>query len=134
MTDKYSREAPPPPEERWCLGTPDPETIQEHTYRTALPEGDILVHRFEQDDRDRLHGYAVMHMTWSGKGLEQVVRIDTRHQEVHLHQFGRGGVELSRRCLRIIQSLRDIEEGYDEALELITENWEEHKRRWQRGN
>ena len=133
MTDKYGRSSIPQIE-TWAWGTPDPETIQEYTYSTVLPEQDILIHRFEMDDRDRILGFAMMHMTKGSKGNEQVVRIDTRHSEVHLHQFGQGNVQISRRVLRNIRELKDVEVGYDEALDVITENWEEHKRRWQRGH
>lgn len=132
LIDKY-RNVPPRAEEKWCWGTPDPDTIQEHTWRAPLAGGDIIVHRFEQDDRDRLLGFALIHMTKTENGFEEVARIDTRHEEVHLHQLKKGGSELARTVVRTIQSHEDVERGYDEALELITENWEEHKRRWQRG-
>lgn len=133
LTDKYRRSVTTQTV-AWTWGTPDPETIQEYTYSALLPEQDILIHRFEMDDRDRILGFAMMHMTKGPKSNEQVIRIDTRHSEVHLHQFGCGNVQLARRVLRIIREQRDVEVGYDEALDVITENWEEHKRRWQRGH
>jgi hypothetical protein len=93
-----------------------------------------VICRFEQDDRDRLEGFAVMHMTQCGDQQEEVARVDTRHQEVHLHIFGHANYQLSRSVLRIIQTQQDVEDGYDEALDVITESWQEHKRRWRSGH
>lgn len=62
-----------------------------------------------------------------------VAELDTRHGEVHIHQYRQGNIRTGRRVLRIIRSQEDIEDGYEEALDVMTEKWEEHRRRWQRG-
>lgn len=132
MIDKYRREAPKT--DRWVPGTPDPETIQENTYSTPLPGGGLIIVKFEQDSRDRILGFAVVHLDWCGDLREQVAKVDTRHEEIHLHVYGHANRQLKRDVLRIIRSGHDVEEGYDEALAEITEKWEEHRRRWRDGH
>lgn len=136
MTDKYEHLAAalPKAEKPMLWGTPDPGTFFEYPYRALLPNMDLLIHRQELDDRDRLLGFALVHMTDLSGEDQTVVEIDTRHGEVHLHQYRQGNIRIGpRRSIHRLRSQRDIEEGYDLALDVITEKWAEHKRRWQRG-
>lgn len=134
MPDKYEHLATTSAQDlKRVWGTPEPGTFFIHPYKTLLPNRDILIHRLEMDDRDRLLGFAMVHMAHDGQGDEMVAELDTRHGEVHIHQYRRGNTRIDRAVLRIIRSQRDVEVGYDEALDVMTEKWEEHRRRWQRG-
>lgn len=135
MTDKYEHlvlaALTKGDTQQW--GTPAPGTFTESTYRASLPNNDVLIHRLELDDRDRILGFAVTHMTAHEDDDHPVVEVDSRHGEVHLHQYRPGNVRIGRHVIRIIQSQRDVELGYEQAMDVLEEKWEEHRRRWQRG-
>jgi hypothetical protein len=69
---------------------------------------------------------------WVGPGRKrfQVVRGDTCHEIVHIHQPAAAGREISNIPIRVIRSQQDVEEGYDLVLDLIERRWEEHKTTW----
>lgn len=134
MPDKYQHLAAQSPESlKQVWGTPEPGTFFNHPYKSLLPNSDLLICRLEMDDRDRLLGFAMIHMAHDGQGDELIAELDTRHGEVHIHHYRQGNVRTARSVLRIIRSQEDVELGYDEALDVMTEKWEEHRRRWQHG-
>jgi len=62
-----------------------------------------------------------------------IARIDTRHEEVHLHILNRRGDTIVRRVIRIIRGPEDVDSGWDESVTVLTDDWEEHERRWTNG-
>ncbi len=135
MTDKYEHLATalPKVEKPPVWGTPEPGTFFSYPYRTTLYD-DVLIHRLELDDRDRLLGFALVHVTQSKGEDHMVAEVDTRHGHVHLHQYRPGNIRVGDpRTIRMLQARLDVEIGYEDAMGQITEQWAEHKRRWQRG-
>lgn len=68
---------------------------------------------------------------------QDVARIDTKHSEVHKHQYFRSGKEQDRIVLVPLQevsSIGDAEEAIDQCSEAcyrdMAENWELHTARW----
>jgi hypothetical protein len=55
--------------------------------------------------------------------------VDSCDQEVHIHRFSKAGRE-TRRRLRKIDSLADVEHGWERAHELLVEEHDENVRRW----
>lgn len=66
--------------------------------------------------------------TWS-----DVVRVDSRHAEVHIHYYSCTGRQRGRDVLSIIRSIDDVGRGYELAETLIIVKWEEHERGWLHG-
>lgn len=64
---------------------------------------------------------------------EEVARVDTAHNEVHVHRFDRDHNQLSREVIRPIRSFADVGEGFDEAYDLMLNQWEDNERRWRDG-
>ena len=62
-----------------------------------------------------------------------VARADTCHDEAHIHRFQRGSAdEISRHVLCEISSIDDVAQGFDDAVELLIDEFEENVRRWNR--
>jgi hypothetical protein len=64
-----------------------------------------------------------------------VARVDTCHEEVHLHLFGKDGQEIeeARTVLLPVCDISDVARGYDRAEKLLIVKWGAHVRRWERG-
>jgi hypothetical protein len=57
----------------------------------------------------------------------------TCHDEVHVHRFGEGNIEVSRTLLMPITSLSDVAAGAELTEKILFEEWEDNLRRWERG-
>ena len=94
---------------------------------------DILRIRLTFDLRDNLVDFAIMLMTGPGGEEREAARVDIRHTGLHAHWFSQEGEELRREEIRPITKQAEVQGAYDEALDRITGNWAEYKRRWRRG-
>lgn len=82
----------------------------------------------------RLAGFALIHQTEAGPGRwVDVIKVDTKHDEVHAHRYDTEGREFDRRVIRPIEGFADVDTGYTDAYCLVTERIGENLRRWARG-
>lgn len=82
----------------------------------------------------QLASFALMLFVRRDGDEHEVARVDSAHGTVHLHVFQLGGREESRREIRDIHRVEDIERGYDEAFSAIVDDHEDLIRRWNRGH
>jgi hypothetical protein len=85
------------------------------------------------DLRDNLVDFAFMLMTGTPGAQHQVARADIRHTGLHVHWFHQDGTQLRREEIRQVTALPDVRAAYNDALDRVTDNWEEYKRRWRHG-
>lgn len=113
--------APPPLEE--C----DPE--EQSDWPLDL-ENRLIMRRWTRDGR--LVDFALVHEAKDDHGnWAQVAEIDCKHGEVHKHQRYLYSDGPGRRTvIKEIRDQSDIEESFDPALNDISDNYEEHLRRW----
>lgn len=115
---------------------PDPDDCEEDHYSLPVADGDrrnrILVRL--RTHMTRVIEFAITHQTLDADDeWRNVVRADSCHHEVHVHQFDKSGNQTSRRVLRTVASVDDVDKGYDEAQEVVFEAWEDNLRRWDVG-
>lgn len=121
------------PEEdaRW---SPDPDSTQDWPMILPLDGlGRIIGRQALDKQTGRLAEFALTaqvehHGMWC-----DVARVDTCHEEVHLHLFGKDGEEIAREVLLPVRDMSDVGRGYDRAEKLLIVEWEQHVRRWERG-
>lgn len=63
-------------------------------------------------------------------GERAAAAVASRHEEVHLHILSRSGDTLFR---RVIRGPQDVDLGWDEGVTALTDDWDEHERRWTSG-
>jgi hypothetical protein len=113
---------------------PKDECQEEQVYSTPIGEpGDILRIRMLHDLRDNLVDFAVILMTGAPGTLQTVARVDIRHTGLHVHWFRQDGELLRREEISPVTTLAEVQAAYNEALDRITRDWEEYKRRWRHG-
>lgn len=118
-------------EQRW---SPDPETVEDYPFEMPLGGIRRIVGRIGLDrDTGRLVEFAIMAQVLYDGAWTEVARVDTRHEEVHLHLQSVFGGQIDRRVLRPIRGPQDVHHGWDEGIDVLTDNWEEHERRWRSG-
>lgn len=81
--------------------------------------------------RGRIVAFAIMQEIRHEGEWVVVIRADTCHDQAHWHRFAKRRAEqIDRRAICDLTSIDDVERGFDDASELITEQWEENVRRW----
>ncbi len=120
----------PEPEPLDVWQPPDPEECEEASYPVDLVQGRDRYHVRQLMHRGRLVDFAFAQDRRHGESWRKVARIDCAHGTVHLHLFNQAGQEILLRHLRSISNQADVEEGYDQAADIIEQGWEEHVRRW----
>lgn len=78
----------------------------------------------------RLQGFAIVHLTLYGGQWREVARADCAHGTVHVDLLHRRRKTKHVRTLRVINSERDLDEGFTEAWADLEDNLDEHLRRW----
>lgn len=79
--------------------------------------------------RGELVDFAVMQQLLIGKDWVDVLRFDCRHGRFHVHRFTQRGLESKTD----LGDVSDLEGKYDMAVDDITANWEENRRRYRDG-
>jgi hypothetical protein len=106
-------------------GPHDPEacdSCDQAQYTLAVSEGHIITIR-HQECRGLMLDFALMHhVTIDGVPVE-VIRVDCKHSEVHVHRFDAMGNQTSREVLLPISCEDDVESGYALAETIILEGW-----------
>src|SRR5262249_39912626 len=122
---------PAPTTPRW---NPDPERVE--NYRVELPlidMGRIIGRQGLDMDTGRLAEFSISaQITYRGRWSE-VARVDTAHEEVHLHVRSRRGLYIYREVLFPITGPQDVDKGYEEGERRLLAEWERHERMWRRG-
>lgn len=77
--------------------------------------------------------FAFILMTGAPGALSMVARADICHTGLHVHWFYQDGTELRRQEISPVTTLAEVQAAYTEALDRITENRAEYKRRWRHG-
>ena len=79
--------------------------------------------------RGELVDFAVMQQLLIGKDWVDVLRFDCRHGRFHVHRLTQRGLESKTD----LGDVSDLEGKYDMAVDDITANWEENRRRYRDG-
>jgi len=118
------------------LWLPDPDECDESSFILPVADGerrDRVIVRM-RTHVTRTIEFAMVQQTLDDNGdWQEVVRADTCHDEVHVHQFDKTGREISKRSVRKVERVEDVDAGYDEAAVLVFERWEDNVRRWNSG-
>lgn len=134
LVDMSSAATPSQVTQAWLV--PDPDECDEHVSNWFIGPGEKIWMRLLTDQTDRLVDFAVMQMTLVGNRYVQVARVDSKHGTVHVHQLFRATPDDTfghRREMFEISCQEDVERGLEAGVDFVTENWEEHKRRWRDG-
>lgn len=122
------------------------ETVESESFLSQFPPEEVVEDRLDfnlgPDGRciqkfllykNRVVWFSIVQQTRSGGEWFTVVRADTCHDEAHLHRFTRRRGESDvRHSICDLNTIDDVEAGFDHASDLITEDWEENVRRWAR--
>lgn len=107
-----------------------PEELEEDEYDFDLGPEDRCIHKFLYHHHS-IVWFSIVQQTLDDGQWHTVIRADTCHDEAHVHRFRRRrGEESQRRVLCQVSSIEEVGRGFDEASDLITEQWEENVRRW----
>jgi hypothetical protein len=118
---------------RW---SPDPEKLEDWPLILPLDGlGQIVGRQALDKETGRLAEFALIAQVRHQGLWHDVARVDTCHEEVHLHLFGQDGQEIkeARTILLPVRDMSDVGRGYDAAEKLLIVEWEQHVRRWERG-
>jgi hypothetical protein len=125
--------AEPEGDVRW---SPDPDSLEDWPLILLLDGlGRIIGRQGLDQETGRLAEFAlVAQVEYQGR-WHDVARVDTCHEEVHLHLFGKDGREIrdARAVLLPVRNMSDVGHGYDTAEKLLIVEWEAHVQRWDRG-
>lgn len=133
MTEPGEEEEPDALPEVW-QPPPRDERQEEQVYESSVGDpDDILRIRMVFDLYDNLVDFAVVLMTGPTEAKSEVARLDIRHTGLHVHWYRQDGTELRRQEIMPVRTLAEVQAAYNEALDRMTDNWAEYKRRWRRG-
>ena len=118
---------------------PPDEECDGHIYTGLLPGAEsterlkfrLSQHRFTYE----LVEFAIVFQTLAGGKWCDVLEMDSCHDvDVHLHRYAKSTGERvgDPEVLHTIQSLEDVQTGYELALSLIESDWRDYKERWSR--
>jgi hypothetical protein len=125
--------AEPEEDVRW---SPDPDSVEDWPFKLPLDGLGQIVGRQGLDKQTMRIAEFSLTAQVEYQGLwHDVARVDTCHEEVHLHLIGKDGEEIedARAVLMPIRDMGDVHRGYDMAEKLLIADWEQHVRRWERG-
>lgn len=117
---------------------PPPEECEESVWPVVLDDESVhqLSVRFLIHE-GRLVDFAIVHLVRMGGAWAQVAKIDCDGGIIHRHQYVRDGTDIwGHRLIKVIPAggVNVVEEGYDEALSTMENEWQENYRRWSGGN
>jgi hypothetical protein len=122
---------PAAPTPRW---SPDPERVEDFPVNLPLLGMGRIIGRQGLDmDSGRLVEFSISAQVEYQGAWSEVARVDTAHEEVHLHVRSRNGLYIARSVLCIISGPQDVDKGYEDGERLLLTNWEEHEGMWRRG-
>jgi hypothetical protein len=123
--------AAPEEDVRW---SPDPESLEDWPLLLPLDGLGRIIGRQALDEKTgRLAEFALVAQVEHQGLWHDVAKVDTCHEEVHLHLYSKNGQEIARTVLLPVRNMSDVGRGYDTAEKLLIVEWEAHVRRWERG-
>ncbi|MGH3936244.1 MAG: hypothetical protein ACRDS1_14925, partial [Pseudonocardiaceae bacterium] len=119
------------PDQPW---TPDLPPDDPWIQTFLISEDARYTQRLGYDEQGRLAEWAVIQSRHRNGQWQRVAVYDICHGKgVHVHLFNRQEIEFTERPVRQITSYRDVEEGLDYVLNLLTVSWQDNERRSDRG-
>ena len=113
------------------LGQFDPEELSEDDLNVFDLGPDCRCIQRMTYYKGRVVAFAIMQEIRHEGEWVVVIRADTCHDQAHWHRFAKRKAEqIDRRPLCDLTSIDDVEQGFDDASDLITAQWEENIRRW----
>lgn len=121
-------------EEPYRLWSPDPEDVEDWPFNLPIPGvGRIIGRQGLDKETGRLVEFSMTAQVQHGGQWHDTARVDTAHEEVHLHVFSANGSLLVRERLFSIYGPQDVDRGWREGEKMLVARWEEHERRWRCG-
>ncbi len=118
-------------EVRW---KPDPGSFRDEYFKfPLLGMGQFTGRQGLDIDTGRLVDFSISAQVEVYGLWHNVARVDTAHQDVHLHQLSRTGASIAITVLWPIFGPQDVDRGWVEGERLLIANWDEHVRRWRGG-
>lgn len=122
-----------PEHEEDFLSQFDPDELTEERIDFDLGPDARCIQRM-LDWKNQVVWFAIMIEVFRDGRWWQVARADTCHDETHVHYFVRGQrAEVSRQQLQQVTTIGDVQDGFDHACDLLTDDWESNVRRWDGG-
>lgn len=116
---------------RWVYAPEEHD--EEYRYENILSPTDAL-HVRHVYRRGRIVAFNITQMTRRGGKWHHVARADSCHGTVHLHRFDVDGNEVGDpKTLVEVFTESDLENGYDQAEEMLEDQWQENLRRCRDG-
>jgi hypothetical protein len=114
--------------------SPDPDAVEDWPFEVVLLSlGRIIGRQGLDTETGRLIEFAISAQVNVGGRWWNVARVDTCHEEVHLHVLSRTEQTLSRTVLLPIYGPKDVDRGWQMGERKLVSDWEEHVRRWRSG-
>lgn len=132
--------APPAAPEPWS--PPPPEECEPSVTYTLPPPGAdesrerIKLRTVTHAETQMFAEFAVIQQTRFRGRWRDVAAADSCHgDEVHLHRYSRSADNRVGDAEHIcpVSSLDDLQDGYNQAYDLVVANWSENRRRWHDG-
>lgn len=118
-------------ERRW---SPDPERVENFPFVVDLPYIGRIIGRQGLDiDTHRLVEFSMTSQVERSHAWFDVARVDTAHEEVHLHIFNKTGQKIYREVILPIYDPTDVDRGWEMGETNLIANWDEYLRRWRCG-
>jgi hypothetical protein len=114
---------------------PSLEGCDENKYATAVgEEGDVIHFRHRTDPAsDVIVDFAVILEAQIGTYRQNIAEIDICHGSLHIHFYDSQGQKLpAHESFRPVNTQDDVQASYDQAVDLITDNWGHYKEGWRR--
>jgi hypothetical protein len=116
--------------------SPDPDNVEDWPLILPLDGlGRIIGRQALDKETGRLAEFALVAQVEYQGLWHDVARVDTCHEEVHLHLYAKDGREIkdARTVLLPVCNMSDVDRGYYMAEKLLIVEWEAHVQRWGRG-
>jgi hypothetical protein len=122
---------PAPEPERWYPPEPDPDL--EYKINIPMPGLGRIIGRTQFDESNRMTEFSITAQVFLADAWWDVVRIDTRHAEVHAHYKYRTRDYEEREVIKVIHGQNDVDAGYQLAETLLIASWSDNVTRWHGG-
>ncbi len=104
------------------------DCVEPHDDPIYLSETDRVVTRMQLHN-GRLVDFALMQQRLADGAWLDVVTIDCRHDEAHIHWHDADGKKSGKTDIMPIRTQQDVEVACDEAAEMLYGQWEDNLRR-----
>jgi hypothetical protein len=117
--------------ERWC--PPYPHLGETYPIKISLPRLGRIIGHNTFDENHRMTEFALTAQITLADDWWDVVRIDTKHGEIHAHYKYRIRDYDTREVIFPIYCQNDVDRGYQHAETMLIACWDENVMRWRNG-